>query len=102
MILEAARLRRQQESGRHGGREGGSKGGGTDSEGYGRGREHWCAETETGYAQVGGLYCEETRWTSVEGMPVQEGSSPHRKDIGRRGGRSGRENNKYVTISNRA
>ena len=53
-ILEAARVRRRQESGRHGGSEGGSEGGGMDREGYRRGRVHRYSGLDIGYARVGG------------------------------------------------
>ena len=52
-ISAAARVRWRQGSGRRGGSEGGSEGGSKDSEGWGRGREHPYAGTETGDAQVG-------------------------------------------------
>ena len=53
-ILAAARVRRQQESGRHDGSEVGLEGGSTDIEEYGCGERHKYAGTETVNAQVGG------------------------------------------------
>ena len=52
-ILEAARVWRRQESGRRGGRKGGSEASSTDSKGWGRGKEHRYAGTDTCDTQVG-------------------------------------------------
>ena len=53
-VLAVSRLRRRQESSRHGGSKGGLEVGSTNREGWGQGREHWYDGTETGDSQMGG------------------------------------------------